>query len=86
MYTRPMLAGRHRKLLTAFLLAALVAGVASAQFRRGFGYRAKMMTPEDYNGAFLFCRIVFAAHGGDGGSWGVDYPRADINLTFDSPS
>jgi hypothetical protein len=78
-----MLPGRHRRLLTAFLLAALVAGAASAQFRRGFGYRAKMMTPEDYNGAFLFCRIVFRNNPyGDGGNWGVDYPRADINLTF----
>ncbi len=42
-----------------------------------------MMTAADYNGAFLFCRIVFAnAPQGDGGGWGVDYPRADINLTF----
>jgi hypothetical protein len=78
-----MFAGRRRKLLMAFVLAALMAGVASAQFRRGFGYRAKMMTPEDYNGAFLFCRIVFRSNPyGDGGNWGVDYPRADINLTF----
>ena len=41
----------------AFLLA-LTAGAAGAQFRH-VSYRAKMMTPEDYNGAFLFCRIVF---------------------------
>jgi hypothetical protein len=42
-----------------------------------------MMTAGDYNGAFLFCRIVFRqAPDGDGGGWGVDYPRADINLTF----
>jgi hypothetical protein len=73
----------RRKLLAAFCLAALVAGVASSQFRRGFGYRIKWMTPEDYNGAFLFCRIAFRnAPQGDGGGWGVDYPRADINLTF----
>jgi len=77
-----MFAGR-RKLLAAFILAALVAGVASAQFRRGFGYRVKMMTPEDYNGAFLFCRIAFRnSPYGDGGGWSVDYPRADVNLTF----
>ena len=42
-----------------------------------------MMTAADYNGAFLFCRIVFRnSHDGDGAGWGVDYPRADINLTF----
>jgi hypothetical protein len=78
------------RLIVAFLLAALAAaGVATAQRRRGFGggggyYRnVKMMTPEDYNGAFLFCRIIFrTTPDGDGGNWGVDYPRADINLTF----
>jgi|SRR5690349_18612940 uncharacterized protein DUF4159 len=78
------------RLVVAFLVAALAAaGVATAQRRRGFGggggyYRnVKMMTPEDYNGAFLFCRIIFrTTPDGDGGNWGVDYPRADINLTF----
>jgi len=82
---------RRARLATAFLLAAMVAaGVANAQRRRGFGggfgYRGvapKMMSAEDYNGAFLFCRIVFRRDpNGDGGDWGVDYPRADINLTF----
>jgi uncharacterized protein DUF4159 len=78
-----MPAGRLRSLLTAFAIAALVAGVASAQFRRGFGFRVKRMTPEDYNGAFLFCRIEFrTSYEGDGNGWEVDYPRADINLTF----
>src|SRR5215467_16407384 len=81
MYTNLMFAGRPRRLLTAFVLAALVAGVASAQYRRRFG--VKMMTPEDYNGAFLFCRVAFRSSPyGDGNGWGVDYPRADINLTF----
>ncbi len=42
-----------------------------------------MMTADDYNGAFLFCRILFRNDAnGDGAGWGVDYPRADINLTF----
>jgi hypothetical protein len=78
------------RLAAALLVAALAAaGVANAQRRRGFGgfgFRGpapKMMTADDYNGAFLFCRIVFAnAPQGDGAGWGVDYPRADINLTF----
>jgi len=78
-----------RRIVVAMLVAVLAAGVAAAQRRRGFGgggfgYRSvKMMTPEDYNGAFLFCRIIFrTTPDGDGGNWGVDYPRADINLTF----
>jgi len=77
-----------RRILVAFVVAALAAGVATAQRRRGFGgfsrYRdVKMMTADDYNGAFLFCRIIFrTTPDGDGGDWGVDYPRADINLTF----
>jgi hypothetical protein len=79
------------RIIVAFLVAALAAaGAATAQRRRagggGFGYRGvapKMMTAADYNGAFLFCRIIFRRHPqGDGGDWGVDYPRADINLTF----
>jgi hypothetical protein len=82
MYTDLMFA-RQSTLLTAFMLAALVAGAggAGAQFRRRPS--VKMMTPEDYNGAFLFCRIAFRTSPyGDGNGWGVDYPRADINLTF----
>ncbi len=79
------------RLIIAFVVAALAAGgVASAQRRGGFGgggfFRGpapKMMTADDYNGAFLFCRIVFRnSPDGDGAGWGVDYPRADINLTF----
>ena len=71
-----------------FLFAALLVGVASAQGRRrGFGgFRGpapKMATAEDFDGNFLFCRILFRnAADGDGDGWGVDYPRADINLTF----
>ena len=78
------------RLIVAFLVAALAAAaVATAQRRRGFGgggfFRnpVKMMTADDYNGAFLFCRIFFRQdRNGDGGNWAVDYPRADINLTF----
>jgi len=81
------------RLIAGFLVAAVAAAaVASAQRRRpgggGFGGfnrgpAPKMMTADDYNGAFLFCRIAFRQNPyGDGGGWGVDYPRADINLTF----
>jgi Domain of unknown function (DUF4159) len=79
---------RHRSLCIGFLFAALLATVASGQGRRrGFGgFRGpapKMATPQDFDGNFLFCRILFRnAPDGDGDGWGVDYPRADINLTF----
>jgi len=79
---------RHRNLWIGFLFAALIATVASGQGRRrGFGgFRGpapKMATPQDFDGNFLFCRILFRnAPDGDGDGWGVDSPRADINLTF----
>jgi hypothetical protein len=78
---------KGRRVLIGVLVAALLAGLASAQGRRGFGrFRGpvvKMATPEDFDGNFLFCRVIFRnAPDGDGNGWGVDYPRADINLTF----
>jgi hypothetical protein len=42
-----------------------------------------MATPESFDGAFNFCRIMFSqSYDGDGGSWLVDYDRADINLSI----
>jgi Domain of unknown function (DUF4159) len=78
-----------RRIVIGVLAGALLAGgVFAAQGRRrGFGgFRrplVRMATAEDFDGNFLFCRIVFRnAPNGDGNGWGVDYPRADINLTF----
>ena len=43
----------------------------------------RMATAESFDGGFNFCRIMFSeSHDGDGGSWGVDYPRADVNLSI----
>jgi hypothetical protein len=40
-------------------------------------------SPEDFDGRFHFCRIVFSnSPEGDGGGWSVDYPRADINFSI----
>jgi hypothetical protein len=40
-------------------------------------------TFEDFDGSFQFCRLVFRnAANGDGGGWGVDFPRADQNLSI----
>ena len=48
----------------------------------GFGSPNLPANPS-YDGAFMFCRIWFDnAPNGDGNGWFVDYPRADINLSF----
>jgi hypothetical protein len=80
---------RPRTAFIVLLIAAVFATLAAAQGRRrGFGgFRGsapvRMAMPEDYDGNFLFCRVIFRnAPDGDGDGWGVDYPRADINLTF----
>jgi hypothetical protein len=69
----------------AIIFAILAAG-AAAQFqgRRGRGGYGPRIGPNPaYDGAFMFCRIMFHnASNGDGGGWYVDYPRADQNLSF----
>jgi hypothetical protein len=64
--------------------ALLVASASAAQFRFGRGREApRYVPPDSYNGSFLFCRISFRNQpAGDGGGWSVDYPRADLNLSF----
>ena len=63
----------------------LMASLSAAQFqRRGgrFGFGQVRPNPP-YDGAFVFCRIMFRnASNGDGGGWSVDYPKADQNLSF----
>lgn len=77
-----------RRFAVGLLIAAavlLVAATVEAQFRgRGGGVRgARIATADDFDGRFQFCRIVFRnALDGDGGGWGVDYPRADENLSI----
>jgi hypothetical protein len=79
---------RARKRIGALLAALAVAtAIASldAQRRRGGGgnfYSIRTPTPESFDGKFNFCRIMQSqSNDGDGGSWIVDYPRADINLS-----
>ena len=64
----------------------LAASVAAAQFVRPRGMRPSrgpaFATPDDFDGGFQFCRIVFRnASDGDGAGWNVDWPRADENLS-----
>ena len=68
-----------------WLLGALVAlGFAAglqAQFGRGFG-SVRVAAPQDFDGRFHFCRLVYRGGGGGGGSWQTDFPRADINMSI----
>lgn len=42
-----------------------------------------MATPESFDGAFNFCRVMYrSGRYGDGGGWATDYPSADVNLSI----
>ena len=80
---------RSPRLRWVVLLAACVsvaAITAEAQLRRGRSFsNLRVAAPEDFDGTFQFCRVVFR-NGPNGdynsGSWEVDFPRADINLSI----
>ena len=85
-----------KKLVALLAIAAMaISGVSYAQRRRGFGggrgggyrggYQAQIRRPaaNSFTGDFTFCRLAYRqANDGDGGGWGVDYPRADQNLSI----
>ena len=64
--------------------AMFIAAIGAAQFRRGGRFAAvPIATAGDFDGSFMFCRIAFRQNPyGDGDGWSVDYPRADLNLSF----
>ena len=67
------------------LLAALVVVSSTAYAQRGGGgyFGVRRPTADTFKGDFNFCRLAFrAARGGYGGGWGVDYQRADENLSI----
>jgi hypothetical protein len=67
----------------AVLVAVVLAATMTSAQRRGRFFGPRIPENPKYDGAFQFCRIFFRnASNGDGGGWGVDYPKADINLTF----
>ena len=75
--------GRGRA-ATTLLIVALLGGVATAQFGRGRGIRARVATDQDFDGRFNFCRLMYTSvvtePGGIG--WGTDYPGADQNFSI----
>ncbi len=53
------------------------------QRRLGVSNRYPIPTESSFDGRFNFCRIAFqSGRFRRGGSWGVDYPRADVNLSI----
>src|SRR5262245_62091595 len=75
------------KILILTLLAVTLALAESAaqppRFRGGRFMRDSFRTEMSYDGAWTFCRIAFRQNPyGDGGGWSVDYPKADLNLSF----
>jgi hypothetical protein len=76
------------KLLFLTLLTITLALAESAaqppRFRGGRFQRFDSFRTElNYDGQFTFCRIAFRQNPyGDGGGWSVDYPKADVNLSF----
>jgi len=81
--SRHILSKRLLTLVGAAAICAASVSAAQAQFGRGgfFGRGARIATPEDFDGRFHYCRVVYRqAFEGDGGSWRTDYPRADTNI------
>lgn len=75
------------RVLTVVALTLMLAVAVAAQRggRRGGFFRQQIAyaSPQDFDGTFQFCRVVFRqAMDGDGGNWSVDYPRADENLSI----
>ena len=83
-------AGRRRvgvAALAAIVCAAAALSAAPLGQRGGFRMSRTTLerwaTAEDFDGSFQFCRLAFRnASNGDGAGWGVDYPRADQNLSI----
>ena len=65
-------------------LGILVASAALSAQRSGNGwFTIRRPNAGTFKGDFTFCRLAFrASYGGYGGGWGVDYPRADENLSI----
>src|SRR6187455_2048969 len=74
----------RRKAVAVFVLLLLMLSAAVFAQRGGGGwYGVRRPGPHSFTGSFMFCRLAFrAAYGGYGGGWGVDYPRADQNLSI----
>jgi hypothetical protein len=81
-----VVSSRIRRLVCAVIaIVAIVGAIVEGQRRRGGGweYRIEPPGPTTNDGRFQFCRIMFrSSRYGDGGGWGVDFPRGDINISI----
>lgn len=70
--------------LVALLVVMTLAGTAVFAQRGADGwFTVRRPKADTFKGDFTFCRLAFrASYGGYGGGWGVDYPRADENLSI----
>jgi hypothetical protein len=72
-----------RVAVSLVLLAAIVGTTLFAQRGSGGYFSVRRPTADTFRGDFTFCRLAFrSGYGGYGGGWGVDYPRADENLSI----
>jgi hypothetical protein len=76
---------RMKKAIVAgVILIVVMTSLAQAQRRggrRGGFYGIKRPEHITWNSDFTFCRIAYRqSRDAGGGDWGVDYPRADMNL------
>ena len=75
----------HTRTRGVVFVIAFVAASSLVFAQRGGGgfFGVRRPEPRTFNGTFTFCRLaVRPSYDGDGGSWGVDYPRADENLSI----
>lgn len=70
-------------ILAAVALVATAREGAARQRRMGVSNRFPIPTDASFDGGFNFCRLAFqTGRFRRGGSWVVDYPRADVNLSI----
>jgi hypothetical protein len=72
----------HGRMLVLASVVFAWAAVSYAQRGGGEGwYSIRRPNADTFTGDFTFCRLAFRGGFGYGGGWGVDYPRADENLS-----
>ena len=73
---------RDVRVVRIVLVLVLGTGVVNAaQFQRALVRGQRIATPDDFDGRFNFCRLVYDGNR-NGGSWQTDYPNADINMSI----
>jgi Domain of unknown function (DUF4159) len=78
-----LIAVTFRRATVSALVVLLASAAMFAQRSGGGAYGVRRPAPDTFTGDFVFCRIAFrSGYGGYGGGWGVDYPRADENLSI----